>query len=114
MIDSGKPESHFDGTEVVKVFLDDRRPTPEGWIRAYWPDEVIAFLQTGEVTELSLDHDLGDDQRGTGYDVLVWLEEAVVVRQMQPPASIIIHSANAAARQRMEAAVRSIRRRSGP
>ena len=27
-----------------------------------WPDEVIALLQTGEVEELSLDHDLGDDE----------------------------------------------------
>ena len=29
-------------------------------------------------TELSLDHDLGDDTI-TGYDVLVWLEEAVAL-----------------------------------
>jgi hypothetical protein len=30
------------------------------------------------VQELSLDHDLGDDARGTGYDVILWIEEAVV------------------------------------
>jgi len=96
----------------MRVFLDDRRPTPDGWTRAFWPDEVIALLRTGQVTELSHDHDhdLGDDARGTGYDVLTWLEEAVLVQGMQPPPIIVVHSANAAARLRMEAAIRSIRR----
>lgn len=56
----------------MRVFLDDERATPEGWVRAYWPDEVIALLETGVVAELSLDHDLGDDQRGGGlYRALV-------------------------------------------
>lgn len=52
----------------MKVFLDDERTTPEGWVRVYWPGESIALLQTGQVTDISLDHDLGDDARGTGYD----------------------------------------------
>ena len=64
----------------MRVFLDDERTTPEGWIRVYWPSEAIALLQTGEVEELSLDHDLGDDERGTGYDVVLWIEEAVALQ----------------------------------
>lgn len=64
----------------MKVYLDDERATPEGWVRAWWPDEVIALLETGQVSELSLDHDLGDDPRGTGYDVILWVEEAVALR----------------------------------
>lgn len=55
----------------MKVFLDDERATPPGWTRACWPDEVIELLSTGTATELSLDHDLGDDERGTGYDVVL-------------------------------------------
>lgn len=47
-------------------------------VRVYWPDETIAFLEKGGVELISLDHDLGDDERGTGYDVLLWIEEAVV------------------------------------
>jgi hypothetical protein len=61
----------------VKIYLDDERPTPAGWVRASWPDEVIKLLSAGGVTALSSDHDLGDDERGTGYDVVLWLEEAV-------------------------------------
>ncbi|MBF4323163.1 cyclic-phosphate processing receiver domain-containing protein, partial [Vibrio anguillarum] len=61
----------------MKVYLDDERDTPEGWVRSYWPEEVIELLKSGNVTEISLDHDLGDDDHGTGYDVVLWIEEAV-------------------------------------
>lgn len=91
----------------MRVWLDDVRPAPEGWIATRWPDEVIALLRTGEVTELSLDHDLGDDERGTGYDVVLWIEEAVAIHGFSPP-RIRVHSANSVARERMEAAVASI------
>lgn len=94
----------------MRVYLDDERQTPEGWVRVYWPDEAIALLETGLVEALSLDHDLGDDQRGTGYDVVLWLEEAVAVRGLRPPAVISVHSANASAREKMLAGIRSIER----
>ena len=91
----------------MKVFLDDERSTPEGWVRVYWPDEAIALLQTGQVTEISLDHDLGDDVRGTGYDVVLWVEEAVHLHGFVPP-RMHVHSANSAARVRMLAGIASI------
>lgn len=93
----------------MKVFLDDERITPEGWVRTFWPEEVIALLETGQVTELSLDHDLGDDEHGTGYTVLLWLEEQVAVHGITPP-KIRVHSANSSARLKMEAAIASIER----
>ena len=91
----------------MKVFLDDERETPVGWVRAFWPSEVIALLETGTVEELSLDHDLGDDQIGTGYDVILWIEEAVALRNFEPP-RIAVHSANSSARDKMLAGIRSI------
>jgi hypothetical protein len=94
----------------MKVWLDDERPAPAGWQRVYWPDEAIALLQTGAVTHLSLDHDLGDDERGTGYDVVLWLEEAVMTRGFAAPAHMAVHSANSSARLKMEAGLRQIRR----
>ena len=93
----------------MKVYLDDERPTPEGWIHARWPQDVIALLQTQSVTHVSLDHDLGDDDVGTGYDVLKWIEEAVATRDFSPP-TITIHTSNVSARQKMELAVQSIER----
>ncbi len=94
---------------AMRVFLDDERPTPPGWVRVYWPDAAIGLLQAGGVEEISLDHDLGDDARGTGYDVILWLEEAVALRGFVPP-RITVHSANASARAKMLAGVASIER----
>lgn len=91
----------------MKVYLDDERPAPIGWVQARWPDEVIRLLKTGNVTHLSLDHDLGDDTRGTGYDVILWIEEAVATGSFKPP-QITVHSANSSARQKMKAGIRSI------
>lgn len=92
---------------LMKVYLDDERPAPIGWTRVYWPEEAIALLEAGQVSEISLDHDLGDDERGTGYNVLLWIEEAVATRGFRPP-KMRVHSANSSARQKMEAAIRSI------
>lgn len=91
----------------MKVYLDDERRTPDGWVRVYWPDEAILLLESGSVTEISLDHDLGDDERGTGYDVVLWIEEAVMTRGFRSP-KITVHSANSSAKQKMEAGIRSI------
>ena len=91
----------------MKVYLDDERTTPEGWVRVYWPDEAIALLDSGDVTEISLDHDLGDDERGTGYDVVLWIEEQVALHGFAPPA-MKVHSANVSARTKMESGIRAI------
>lgn len=93
----------------MKVYLDDERNTPRGWVRVYWPDEAIALLASGEVVEISLDHDLGDDERGTGYDVILWIEKAVALRGFRPPV-IHVHSANSSARAKMEAGIAAISR----
>ncbi|XAQ41722.1 hypothetical protein PEE19_14430 [Ralstonia solanacearum] len=96
----------------MKVFLDDERATPDGWRRVYWPEEAIQLLKTGFVEEISLDHDLGDDGRGTGYDVILWIEAAVALRCFNPP-KITVHSANSSAADKMRAGVHAIERLAG-
>ncbi|WAW10761.1 hypothetical protein NB640_03660 [Oxalobacter vibrioformis] len=91
----------------MKIYLDDVREAPEGWVRVCWPDEAIALLETGRVKEISLDHDLGDDKRGTGYDVLLWIEQAVAVEGFIAP-EMGVHSANVPARKKMEQAIEKI------
>ena len=96
----------------MRVFLDDLRTTPEGWVRAYWPEEVIELILFDEVEEISLDHDLGDDEHGTGYDVITWLEEAIHTGGLQyfKVPKIYVHSANSSARDKMLAGIDSIER----
>jgi hypothetical protein len=93
----------------MKIWLDDERPAPEGWVGVRWPDEVIALMQQGHVEEISLDHDLGDDRIGTGYDVVLWIEREVALNKLVPPV-ISVHSANPVARRRMEQTIQAINR----
>jgi hypothetical protein len=64
----------------MKVWLDDVREAPAGWVRTTTPAETIELLRAGVVRELSLDHDLGlweGEREVTGYDVVLWMERAV-------------------------------------
>lgn len=92
----------------MRIWLDDERPAPDGWVRCLWPSEVIDLLVAHEdVTDVSLDHDLGDDERGTGNDVLLWIEEQVALNGYDPP-TLRVHSANSSAAQKMWAAIAQI------
>lgn len=75
----------------------------------YWPDEVIALLQTGTVAVVSPNHDLGDDERGTGYDVITWIQEAVAMRGFVPP-GIMAHSSNSSAVAKMQTGIQAVQR----
>lgn len=87
---------------ALRVYLDDERPTPEGWVGARWPEDVIALIQKGGVEIVSLDHDLGDDARGTGYDVITWLERETHENPQFIAPKVLIHTQNPSARLRME------------
>jgi hypothetical protein len=110
----------------VKLWLDDLRPAPPGWTWAKSSARAIALLESGEVTEASLDHDLGMDgatetaggvlmpagamnHSGCGYDVAAWIEQAAHEGRLGP-LSARCHSANPVGRQRIEAALASARR----
>lgn len=106
----------------MKLWLDDIRPAPEGWTHVKTVQDAITFLKTGQVTEASLDHDLGAcdeclrgmteaqwlveagyksmpncDHFGTGYNLVCWMEENNVW-----PSLIRVHSSNPVGRQRMQ------------
>lgn len=111
---------------MVRLFLDDERDPREWlphmrwfrgcdlaeldeWIWAKTAPEAIAILEAGDVVEASLDHDLGEEAEvGTGYDVLLWLEERVAHDQDFQPPVIHVHTSNLGARDRMESAVQGI------
>ena len=78
-----------DGGEL-RVWLDDDlvdRTAPEGWMQVTTAREAIELLLTGRVVELSLDHDLGDDEQfGRGVDVVdfIVIEQEVNRRDLWP------------------------------
>lgn len=74
----------------MRLYLDDLRKTgdrtknPDSFdTRAYTAAEAIAYLKTGLVTHISLDHDLGGEDDlpeeicGNGYQVACWIEENI-------------------------------------
>lgn len=74
------------------------------WVRT--APEALQVLEVGDVVEVSLDHDLGDEAEvGTGYDVLTWIEERVALDEAYEPPVIHIHTSNIGTRDRMESAV---------
>jgi len=98
----------------MKIYLEDVRDLPvwavnDGWLLVRTYREVIEYLKTDEVEQLSLDHDLGGLK--TGYDVLLWIEEKVVKEGFIPP-TIDIHTSNPPARIRMLQTIKSIKEKS--
>ena len=103
----------MDKEQPIKLYLDDERTCPEGWVLVKTAEEAIFMLDYGQVEEISLDHDLGDTEHipeWTGYTVLSHIESKVVWDVSYQAPKIQIHTANPAAWLRMKAAVASIKR----
>jgi hypothetical protein len=65
---------------------------------------VYLELWWDEINEISLDHDLGDTSKMTGYDVAAWIEERVCMDGWKLPV-VRVHSQNPVGKKRMEAAL---------
>lgn len=96
----------------MKLWLDDERPAPAGWVHVKTAKTAIALIASGTVAEVSLDHDLGEPEAmvGNGYQVLLAMEEMAAWGHGQSLPTILIHTANPVARNRMVAARESILR----
>jgi hypothetical protein len=97
----------------MKIWLDDEREPPTSeWVWMDSSQAVIDALCKLNVTEVSLDHDLGDEEMyGNGYKVLLWIEQQVYLNNKYIPPMVEIHTANPVARMKMRACRASIRRR---
>lgn len=87
----------------MKIWVDDLRPVPAGYMWDRSVNQAIAIIEkaeaTGETVELlDLDHDLGDycSDGGDAIKLLDWLAERGTFY------SVKIHTANPVGRQNME------------
>jgi hypothetical protein len=87
-----------------KLWLDDERPAPDGWVLAKTAIEALAKLRQQEFEVVSLDHDLGEES-GSGYDVLLYIEAQVFTNPNFKCPELRIHSANPAGCQMMQLAI---------
>ncbi len=97
---------------MTKLWHDDVRPAPEGWLWARTNEDAKTILREQEVVEISLDHDLGlhgvdvpdpaEDVDGfldavcrrgqgseTGLDLVVWM-----IENNKVPKRVRVHSWN--------------------
>lgn len=72
---------------TAKLYLDDIRPCPDGYILVRNYEDCITLLENGIFEEVSLDYFLEYGTK-TGYDVLVWLKN----HKDHLPKKIRIHS----------------------
>jgi hypothetical protein len=105
--------------EELRVWLDDDlvdRTAPAGWRQVTTAREAIELLLTGRVVELSLDHDLGDDEQfGRGVDVVDFIvtEQEVNHRDLWPRDGIGLHTANPSGRDAMARTIRRYAEKAG-
>lgn len=93
----------------LKVWLDDSRPSPSGWLRVTTVRNARRLVEAGLVREISLDYDLGwceaciargehlkssgrrhCEHTPTGYDLVAWMAES----GHWPTAPPTVHSGN--------------------
>lgn len=85
----------------MKLWVDDERPMPSGFDMATSdPTRAIELIHSGVVTEISLDHDLGD-QVESGYSIAKFIEENANDLQ---PMILKVHSMNPVGRANILAA----------
>ena len=95
---------------MINIYLDDERPTPEGWLRANNVSECISLLteHRDNVEILSLDWYLGWDAPH-GDEVLTWLE-AQFEAGYSIPKFIYVHTASAEHSRLMRFRANALRR----
>ena len=83
-----------------KLYLDDLRPTPEGFARVYDYAEFTKYiLENGLPSFISFDHDLGLGK--TGYDCAKYLVEYCLNHHLEPP-GYKVHSQNPVGKENFE------------
>ena len=102
----------------MKLFVDDIRDLPEDkqdWTLIRTPQEAVDLIAKGEVTHISLDHDLAaftaDGKEITGYAVALFLSTAVELQKVQVPQEMLCHSDNPPGREAIYSVFDGIRRR---
>ena len=98
------------------------------WTYVKTPAQAIALLETGEVSDLSLEHELDCDKSdGTGLNVMEWIEEQVFLSErgnyfsslgllgktprnfFTPPKTITAYSDDKSVQEEMDAMIEKIK-----
>lgn len=90
----------------MRIFLDNFKEAPIGWVHAYTAEEAIRLLANFNVTDLSMDNEVNNGD-APGYYVLNWIENQILYSHYKPP-KIHTHATNANNFKRMSTIIDSI------
>ena len=92
----------------MPLYLDDLRPTPEGFDHVYSYEEFVAYLEREGLPDfISFDHDLGEDL--SGYDCAKYLVAYCLEHQRSLP-DYQVHSQNPVGKENIERLLENFRR----
>lgn len=93
----------------MKLWLDDERPAPDGWVHVYTGEDAIRLLS--QVTEISFDNDLGHPYpvRLEGRHVANEIEKRCALGLMGCP-KWHVHTGNPVARKLITQAMQNAER----
>jgi hypothetical protein len=101
----------------MKLYLDDVRPAPPGWIPIRTAEDFRAVVRAYDWDEISFDHDLSIQatigqpcHEETGYDLARWMFD----EGRQPKRRPRVHSMNPAGAARLRALIAERWREPGP
>ncbi len=94
---------------MVKIWLDDERKSPSGFIHFHSVNEVIDFILTSGYTAfyLDLDHDLGEyaNDGGDAIKLIYWLVENGYNKNEYYTFKFNLHTMNPVGRENMKAMI---------
>jgi hypothetical protein len=94
----------------MRLWLDDERTMPVDFdVHVRTAAEAIDILKTQKVSLVSLDHDLGPPEAGTGYDVAKWVEQMAFYGALKR-LEWRVHSANPVGRRNMSSSMENAER----
>jgi hypothetical protein len=95
----------------MKIYLDDVRKAPEGWIGVTTAHEAYNWICKGIVSHISLDHDLGE-KVASGYDLTKWITRDFFEKKLKASQipEFSFHSMNPVGRENMIRQVESLKK----
>lgn len=95
--------------QMQKLYLDDLRPIPQGFVGVRSYTEFVVYIETkGFPDFISFDHDLGLEE--SGYDCAKWLVDYCLDHNLQLP-EFEVHSQNPVGKENILALLNNFRNR---
>lgn len=89
------------GNLAESYMADECRKNPDEWVLVLTSQDVIPLIESGKVTEITFDNDLGIASKQEGWQVLEYMCQLILDGKIKRPVWIGLHTGNIVAMQKM-------------